>query len=73
MGLKPFVTAVSDYHEFDNVIRHFENAGFHLDFEEIGVFKSEFWDETHPFKGYHAVYFEKGKRKTASDFLPCSG
>jgi hypothetical protein len=61
--MKPFVTAVSDYHEFEQVIKHFQNAGFNLDYVEVGCGHSSVWRNKNGRNkngGYHAVFFEKG-------------
>lgn len=53
--MKPFVTSVSDYHDFDDVLRHFDNAGIKLMYAEVGCGNSEFWRG--PRGAYHAVFF----------------
>lgn len=54
--MKPFVTAVADYHDLLDVARHFRNAGFHLDYTEVGCGNSKFWRGSNA--GYHAVFYE---------------
>lgn len=57
--MKPFVTAVDDYHEFEDVVRHFKNAGINLKFEEVGCGFSDLWEESS--HGYHAVFYQNKK------------
>lgn len=61
--MDPFVTAASDYHDFPDVLRHFKNAGWNLTYEEVGCGRSDLWGG--PRGGYHAVFYEKGKREDA--------
>jgi len=60
--INPFITAVADYHELDEVVRHFTNAGIDLEFKEVGCFKSDLWS-------YHAVFFEKGMSDEAAELI----
>lgn len=59
--IKPFVIAVSDYHEFKEGIKFFDAAGIEMEFKEIGCGMSPYWKGPHA--GYHAVFFEKKDRK----------
>jgi hypothetical protein len=56
MKIAPFVTACEDYHNFGDVVRHFEDAGIPgLKFQEIKCGNSPIWQVG--YAGYHAVFF----------------
>jgi hypothetical protein len=58
----PFISAVSDYHEFKNVIRNFADAGIKLKYIEVGCGVTELWGG--PYDGYHAVFYTGSKERT---------
>jgi hypothetical protein len=60
--MKPFVTAVIDYHDFEEVQYHFANAGIKLKYEEVGCGYSHIWNA--PYGGYHAVFYQNKKEAT---------
>lgn len=64
--MKPFVTAVRDYHEFDEVKYHFANAGIKLKYEEVGCGFSHVWKGP-VYAGYHAVFYQN--KKTAAKLI----
>lgn len=66
--MKPFLTAVVDYHDFEQVKKHFKHAGFDLDYVEVGCGHSPVWCTGSPV-GYHAVFFEKGKKTDAEELI----
>lgn len=60
----PFITAVSRPEDLKEVIRHFSNAGFDLQYIEVGWFQSPYQAPQRgvgvPIQGCHAVFFERG-------------
>lgn len=56
MKIKPFVSTAGDYHEFNDVVRHFRNAGIRLKYIEVGCGFSEHWNG--PNGGYHAIFYQ---------------
>ena len=62
--MKPFVTCVSDYHEFEivaNALEHEHNEA--IEFLEIGFGYSILQEEGDGC--YHAVFFSKGQKNLA--------
>ena len=54
--MKPFVTVVYDYHDFDHLVINFRDAGIKLKFIEIGWIPAE--RAKNKGGGYHAVFYE---------------
>jgi hypothetical protein len=63
----PFVSAVDDYHDFEEVVRHFRNADIKLKYIELGCFKSKFWNKN--LNGYHAVFYCGERTKEVDDIV----
>ena len=68
MKLKPFITAVDDYHEFNSIVGHFYNAGFeNVKYIECGVFPSDYVDGN--YAEYHAVFYQSKQTKEVKDLV----
>jgi hypothetical protein len=60
--MKPFVSYVTDYHDFDIISRAFKHAGLLVTHREIGCGRSEL-TKNYSHNMYHAVFFEFGTSK----------
>ena len=57
MKIEPFVVTADDYHEFDDVISHFNCANIKLKFKEVGFGQSSYCLHNQ----YHAVFYQNLK------------
>jgi hypothetical protein len=66
MKIKPFITCVGDYHEFDYILDHFYNAGIDINkFIEIDCCCSEISPNR---MKYHAIFFNTEDKEEALEW-----